>query len=55
MCIRDSSEIKHDIRADYKAMIIEKINIARPMKVVMDCGNAAGSLNAPEIFKDLGI
>ena len=49
------SEIKHDIRADYKAMIIEKINIARPMKVVMDCGNAAGSLNAPEIFKDLGI
>ena len=49
------SEIKHDIREDYKAMIIEKINIARPMKVVMDCGNAAGSLNAPEIFKDLGI
>ena len=49
------SEIKHDIRADYKAMIIEKINIARPMKVVMDCGNAAGSLNAPEIFKGLGI
>jgi phosphomannomutase/phosphoglucomutase len=49
------SEIKHDIRSDYKAMIVEKINIARPMKVVMDCGNAAGSLNAPEIFKDLGI
>ena len=49
------SEIKHDIRSDYKAMIIEKINIARPMKVVMDCGNAAGSLNAPEIFKGLGI
>ena len=49
------SEIKHDIRSDYKAMIIEKINIVRPMKVVMDCGNAAGSLNAPEIFKGLGI
>ena len=53
--IGTGSEIKHDIRADYKAMIIEKINIARPMKVVMDCGNAAGSLNAPEIFKDLGV
>ena len=53
--IGTGSEIKHDIRADYKAMIIEKINIARPMKVVMDCGNAAGSLNAPEIFKALGI
>ena len=53
--IGTGSEIKHDIRADYKAMIIEKINIARPMKVVMDCGNAAGSLNAPQIFKDLGI
>ena len=49
------SEIKHNIGSDYKKMIVEKINIARPMKVVMDCGNAAGSLNAPQIFKDLGI
>ena len=49
------SEIKHDIGSDYKKMIVEKINIKRPMKVVMDCGNAAGSLNAPQIFKDLGI
>jgi len=49
------SEIKHNIGPDYKKMIVEKINIARPMKVVMDCGNAAGSLNAPQIFKDLGI
>ena len=49
------SEIKHNIGSDYKKMIVEKINIARPMKVVMDCGNAAGALNAPQIFKDLGI
>tara|TARA_Y100000814_G_scaffold223285_1_gene167276 strand:- start:29 stop:931 length:903 start_codon:yes stop_codon:yes gene_type:complete len=36
-------------------MIEEKINIERPMKVVMDCGNAAGCINAPSVFNGLGI
>ena len=36
-------------------MILSKINIERPMRVVMDCGNAAGAINAPEIFRDLGV
>ena len=36
-------------------MIIEKITIERPMKVVMDCANAAGAINAPEIFKNFNI
>ena len=36
-------------------MILSKINIERPMRVVMDCGNAAAAINAPEIFRDLGV
>ena len=51
----EGNEIKYDIKSDYKSMIIEKISIERPMKVVMDCANAAGAINAPEIFKNFNI
>ena len=40
---------------DYKQMILSKINIERTMRVVMDCANAAAAINAPEIFRDLGV
>ncbi len=46
---------EYDILPDYKAMILNKIKIVKPMKVVMDCGNAAASVNGPEIFKLLDI
>ena len=46
---------EYDILPDYKAMILDKIKIEKPMKVVMDCGNAAACVNGPEIFKLLGI
>ena len=36
-------------------MIKEKITIEKPMKVVMDCGNAAAAINAPEVFTSLGV
>ena len=50
--IGEGNEIKYDIKSDYKSMIIEKISIERPMKVAMDCANAAGAINAPEILKN---
>ena len=53
--IGEGNEIKYDIKSDYKSMIIDKINIERSMKVVMDCGNAAGAINAPDIFKNLNV
>ena len=53
--IGNGNEIKYDIKSDYKSMIIDKINIERTMKVVMDCGNAAGAINAPDIFRNLNI
>jgi len=46
---------KYDILPDYKKMILEKVKIEKPMKVVMDCGNAAACVNGPEIFKALRI
>ena len=51
----EGNEIKYDIKSDYKSMIIEKISIERPMKVAMDCANASGAINAPEIFKNFNI
>jgi phosphomannomutase/phosphoglucomutase len=51
--IGEGSEAKHDINGDYNKMIRSKINIERPLKVVMDCGNAAACLNAPTIFENM--
>ena len=51
----DGSETRFKILPDYNQMILNKIKIDRPMKVVMDCGNAAASINAPKIFTELGV
>ena len=51
----DGTLTEYDIMPDYKSMILEKITIEKPIKVVMDCGNAAACVNGPEIFKELGI
>lgn len=36
-------------------MVVSKINLDKDIKVAMDCGNAAGAICAPEIFKNLNI
>lgn len=46
---------EYEILPDYKEMILNKISIDKPMKVIMDCGNAAACVNGPDIFKALGI
>ena len=53
--VGEGSETRYKILPDYHSMIKSKINIERKMNIVMDCGNAAGSINGPTIFKDLGI
>ncbi|MEC7849276.1 MAG: phosphomannomutase/phosphoglucomutase, partial [Candidatus Neomarinimicrobiota bacterium] len=53
--VGEGSETRYKILPDYHSMIKSKINIEREINIVMDCGNAAGSINAPTIFKDLGI
>jgi phosphomannomutase/phosphoglucomutase len=53
--IGEGTEARFKILPKYKEMILGKINIERPMKVVMDCGNAAGGINGPDVFNSLGI
>tara|TARA_B110000438_G_scaffold224796_1_gene218703 strand:- start:143 stop:1513 length:1371 start_codon:yes stop_codon:yes gene_type:complete len=48
-------EVSHEILSNYKNMLLSKININKTIKVVMDCGNAAGAICAPEIFKNFNI
>lgn len=40
---------------EYLKEIVSKINIERNMKVVVDSGNAAGGLVAPELYHRLGV
>ena len=53
--VGEGSETRYKILPDYHSMIKSKINIERKMNIVMDCGNAAASINDPTIFKDLGV
>ncbi|MDP6088730.1 MAG: phosphomannomutase/phosphoglucomutase [Candidatus Marinimicrobia bacterium] len=51
----EGTETRYRILPDYKKMFLEKISLDRPMKVVLDCGNAAGTINGPELFKELDL
>ena len=46
---------KTPILQDYLKMLKSKINLDRKLKIVMDCGNAAGCLGGPQVYKDMGI
>ena len=43
-----------DVAAAYIARIVSDVKLARPMKIVMDCGNGVAGAIAPELFKQLG-
>lgn len=43
-----------DIGKAYRDRIVEGITLARPMKIVVDCGNGIAGASAPEIFRALG-
>ena len=51
----EGDEAPYKILKDYRKMIFEKISIERPLRVVMDCGNAAAAICAPDIFKKFDI
>ena len=51
----EGDEAPYKIINDYRKMIFEKISIERPLRVVMDCGNAAAAICAPDIFKKFDI
>jgi phosphomannomutase/phosphoglucomutase len=43
-----------DVKAAYVDKIVGDVKLARPMKIVMDCGNGVAGAIAPELFKRLG-
>ena len=46
---------KYNILPTYMDMLRSKISLDRPLKVAIDCGNAAGCITAPIIFKELNM
>ena len=47
--------VRHaDVLADYTARIVGDVKLARPMKIVVDCGNGVAGASAPDIFRALG-
>lgn len=47
--------VTYDIYEEYYSDITGRLQMDRPVKVVIDCGNGAGSLVACELFKRLGV
>ena len=43
-----------DVRAAYLDRIAADVKLARPMKIVVDCGNGAAGELAPELFRRMG-
>ncbi len=43
-----------DVAAAYVARIAADVKLARPLKIVMDCGNGVAGAVAPELFQRLG-
>jgi phosphomannomutase len=43
-----------DVTAAYQARIVSDIKLARPMKIVVDCGNGVAGATAPAIFRAIG-
>ena len=48
------SRTEQDLVADYLGRIVEDLHIARPLKVVIDCGNGVAGVVAPSLLKLLG-
>jgi phosphomannomutase/phosphoglucomutase len=43
-----------DIAAEYIARIVSDVKLARPMKIVVDCGNGVAGAFAPALYRKLG-
>lgn len=43
-----------NVFAPYRDRIVQDIKLARPLKVVVDCGNGVAGASAPEIYRAIG-
>lgn len=47
--------VRHvDVLPTYRERIVGDVKLARPMKIVVDCGNGIAGASAPDIFRALG-
>lgn len=53
--LRRGSVVQRDVTAEYFAKIVSDVRLARPMKIVMDCGNGVAGGLAPQLFRALGV
>ena len=44
----------HDIREEYLQRITSDVKLARPLSVIVDCGNGVAGETAPELYRRLG-
>ena len=51
----NGTEARYKLLDVYNEMIRKKITLERSLKVVMDCGNAAGAINGPRLIESLGV
>lgn len=51
---QSGSESQYDIQPAYQEAIVSDIQLARPMRVAIDCGNGVAGAYAPALFKALG-
>ena len=53
--LKDGGTVRtEDVTAAYQARIVSDIKLARPMKIVVDCGNGIAGATAPDIFRAIG-
>ena len=53
--LRDGGWVRNlNVLAAYQARIVSDIRLARPLKIVVDCGNGIAGASAPDIFRAIG-
>ena len=45
---------EYDIREEYLQRIVSDLKLARPLDIVVDCGNGVAGATAPELYRRLG-
>jgi phosphomannomutase len=52
---QDGGRVRHvNVLAPYTDRIVGDVKLARPMKIVVDCGNGVAGASAPALFRALG-
>ena len=50
----DGAYREYDIAGEYLARIVSDVKLARPMKIIVDCGNGVPGAFAPKLYRDMG-